>query len=78
MSWTCTDFWNWRGNSATGLSIFEQRLSGWPRKQASRKRYPRALHTAKGQMCELSVAFASAGHGLLHFWEEGTRAEAPR
>lgn len=24
----------------------------------------------KGQICELRLAFASAGHGLLHFWEE--------
>jgi hypothetical protein len=24
----------------------------------------------KGQTCELSVAFAAAGHGLLHFWEQ--------
>jgi hypothetical protein len=31
---------------------------------------PASLAHRQGQMCELSVAFASAGHGLLHFWEE--------
>src|ERR1700722_5229059 len=29
---------------------------------------PASLAHRQGQMCELSVAFASAGHGLLHFW----------
>jgi len=31
---------------------------------------PARLARRKGQVCELSVAFASAGHGLLHFWEQ--------
>jgi hypothetical protein len=29
---------------------------------------PAHLARRKGQVCELSAAFASAGHGLLHFW----------
>jgi hypothetical protein len=31
---------------------------------------PARLARRKGQTCELSVAFAAAGHGLLHFWEQ--------
>jgi hypothetical protein len=31
---------------------------------------PARLARRKGQACELSVAFAAAGHGLLHFWEQ--------
>jgi hypothetical protein len=30
---------------------------------------PAHLARYKGQACELRVAFASAGHGLLHFWD---------
>jgi hypothetical protein len=30
---------------------------------------PSHLARYKGQTCELQVAFASAGHGLLHFWD---------
>jgi hypothetical protein len=30
---------------------------------------PAHLARYKGQTCELQVAFASAGHGLLHFWD---------
>jgi hypothetical protein len=31
---------------------------------------PASLAHREGQVCELSIAFASAGHGLLHFWEQ--------
>jgi hypothetical protein len=31
---------------------------------------PARLARRKGQTCELRVAFPSAGHGLLHFWEQ--------
>jgi hypothetical protein len=31
---------------------------------------PAEMAHRKGQICELRLAFASAGHGLLHFWEE--------
>jgi hypothetical protein len=31
---------------------------------------PASLAHREGQVCELSAAFASAGHGLLHFWEQ--------
>jgi hypothetical protein len=31
---------------------------------------PAPMAHRKGQVCELRLAFASAGHGLLHFWEE--------
>jgi hypothetical protein len=35
---------------------------------------PARLARRKGQVCELSVAFASAGHGLVHFWDAAERA----
>ena len=31
---------------------------------------PAHLASSEGQTCELSLAFASADHGLLHFWEQ--------
>lgn len=31
---------------------------------------PERIAQRKGQACELRVAFAAAGHGLLHFWEQ--------
>lgn len=31
---------------------------------------PAQMARRKGQICELRLAFASAGHGLLHFWGE--------
>jgi hypothetical protein len=31
---------------------------------------PASLAHREGQVCELNAAFASAGHGLLHFWEQ--------
>ena len=31
---------------------------------------PEDLARRKGQTCEIRVAFAAAGHGLLHFWEQ--------
>jgi hypothetical protein len=34
---------------------------------------PERMARRKGQVCELRVAFASAGHGLLHFWEESAQ-----
>jgi hypothetical protein len=34
---------------------------------------PASLAHRESQVCELSAAFASAGHGLLHFWEQAER-----
>lgn len=31
---------------------------------------PPEMEDYKGQICQLDVAFASAGHGLLHFWDQ--------